>query len=133
VWSYTKYDIYHNCACGYTLWNRIYQYSNSQWCLFLPYSPWSELILGCGLHVSIGPLGLNFMWLFEIPWDIWSTKMKWFANSGSLVVLQINISYFRWINSPFVWLLSLGLQGPMTCFLVGSYSVWAHHWRRAQS
>ena len=35
----------------------------------------SELFLGFGLHVSIGPLGLNFMGLFEIPWDINQNEM----------------------------------------------------------
>ena len=30
----------------------------------------AELILGFGLNVSIGPLGLNLMGLFGIPWDI---------------------------------------------------------------
>ena len=75
----------------------------------------TELFLGFGLHMSIAPLGLNFMGLFEIPWDIWWTKMKWFVNSGSHIVLQINIPYFRWINYLFVWLLSKKSKLSMLC------------------
>jgi len=76
----------------------------------------SELFLGFGLHVSISPLSLNFMGLFETTWDIWSTKMKWFANSGLHIVLQINISHFQWINCLLVWSICVVALGPMTCF-----------------
>jgi len=89
---------------------------------------------------------LLFMWTCRvIPW-IWATRDNWPIRSefhgtfrdttghfikwndlrilDRIVVLQINISYFRWINCLFVWLLSKNENSDPKSLI--PMSPWAH-------